>query len=69
MYGIETAMFVDALRSDDRSILDLLDSDYTFVNEDLAGSMGCPRCRARSCAGSRSSRRTTAAGCWGWAVS
>ncbi|MCE9603714.1 MAG: DUF1592 domain-containing protein [Planctomycetia bacterium] len=32
----EMRVFFDTLRSEDRSILDLLDSDYTYVNEELA---------------------------------
>ena len=32
----ETAMFFDNLRTEDRSILELLDADYTFLNQDLA---------------------------------
>jgi hypothetical protein len=32
----ETATFFDKLRTDDRSILELLDADYTYVNEELA---------------------------------
>lgn len=36
----ELRAFFDNLRTEDRSILDLLDSDYTFVNEDLAKHYG-----------------------------
>jgi hypothetical protein len=36
----ETLMFVDQLRERDGSLLDLLDSDYTFVNEELARHYG-----------------------------
>ena len=36
----ETSMFIDALRRDDRSVLELLDADYTFVNEELATYYG-----------------------------
>jgi hypothetical protein len=32
----ETELFFDSVRTEDRSILDLLDADYTFVNERLA---------------------------------
>lgn len=32
----ETASFFDKLREENRSILELLDSDYTYLNEDLA---------------------------------
>jgi cytochrome c553 len=36
----ETTMFFDSLRREDRSVLELLDSDYTFVNEELAKYYG-----------------------------
>ena len=39
MFG-EISTFFDKLREDDRSVLDLLDSDYTFVNEALAKFYG-----------------------------
>ena len=38
----ESATFFDHLRTDDRSILDLLDADYTYANEDLAKHYGLP---------------------------
>jgi hypothetical protein len=38
----ETAMFVDQLRAQDRPLLELLDCDYAFVNEDLARLYGLP---------------------------
>jgi cytochrome c553 len=38
----EVRMMVDYLRTSDRSILDLLDADYTFVNEALAKHYGIP---------------------------
>ncbi|WP_425614097.1 DUF1592 domain-containing protein [Anatilimnocola sp. NA78] len=38
----ETTLFYDSLRRDDRSVLELLDADYTFVNEDLAKYYGLP---------------------------
>jgi hypothetical protein len=38
----ETELFVDSLRQDDRSLLDLLTADYTFVNERLARHYGIP---------------------------
>jgi hypothetical protein len=41
MYG-ETIAFFDAVIRKDGSILDLLDSDYTFVNEELAKHYGLP---------------------------
>ncbi len=36
----EAMLFFDGLRTDDRSILDLLDADYTFMNADLAKHYG-----------------------------
>jgi cytochrome c553 len=38
----ETAMFFDSLRTEDRSVLELLDADYTFANEELARYYGLP---------------------------
>lgn len=38
----ETSFFVDSLRREDRSILELLDADYTYVNEELASYYGLP---------------------------
>ena len=39
MYG-EAATFFDKLREDDRNVLELLDADYTYVNEALAKLYG-----------------------------
>ena len=36
----ETATFFDKLREEDRSVLDLLDADYTYLNEELAKHYG-----------------------------
>jgi Protein of unknown function (DUF1592)/Protein of unknown function (DUF1588)/Protein of unknown function (DUF1595)/Protein of unknown function (DUF1585)/Protein of unknown function (DUF1587)/Planctomycete cytochrome C len=38
----EASTFFDKLREGDRPILDLLDADYTYVNEDLAKHYGIP---------------------------
>jgi hypothetical protein len=38
----ETATFFDKLREEDRSLLELLDADYTYANEDLAKHYGLP---------------------------
>ena len=38
----ETELFVDSLVREDRSVLELLDSDYTFVNERVAIHYGIP---------------------------
>ncbi len=38
----ETRMFCDTIRKEDRSVLELLDADYTFVNTELAKHYGLP---------------------------
>src|SRR5205823_1599795 len=38
----ETTMFFDSIVRDDRSVLDLINGDYTFVNERLAAHYGIP---------------------------
>ena len=38
----ETEMFVESQLQEDRSVVDLLDADYTFVNERLARHYGIP---------------------------
>ena len=38
----ETELFVESVIREDRSVLDLLDADYTFVNERLARHYGIP---------------------------
>jgi hypothetical protein len=43
----ETVMFFDTLRSENRSVLELLDADYTFVNEELAKYYGLPEVKGR----------------------
>jgi cytochrome c5 len=41
-FRIETELFFDSVMREDRSVLDLLDADYTFVNERLARHYGIP---------------------------
>jgi len=41
-FRIEAEMFFESILREDRSILDLLDGDYTFVNERLAVHYGIP---------------------------
>jgi hypothetical protein len=41
-FRIETEMFVDSIIREDRSALDLLRADYTFLNERLARHYGIP---------------------------
>jgi hypothetical protein len=38
----ETELFVDSIAHEDRSVIDLLDADYTFLNERLAKHYGIP---------------------------
>ena len=38
----ETELFVESIMREDRSVIDLLDGDYTFVNERLARHYGMP---------------------------
>jgi hypothetical protein len=38
----ETEMFFDSIMREDRSVMDLLNADYTFVNERLARHYGMP---------------------------
>ena len=39
----ETSLFFDSIVREDRSVLDLLNADYTFVNERLARHYGIPK--------------------------
>ena len=41
----ETELFVDSIRREDRSLVDLLTADYTFLNERLATHYGVPGVR------------------------
>jgi cytochrome c5 len=41
-FRLETELFVDSVLREDRSVLDLLRSDYTFLNERLAKHYGIP---------------------------
>lgn len=41
----ETELFFDSIRSEDRSVIDLLNANYTFVNERLALHYGIPGIR------------------------
>jgi hypothetical protein len=43
----ETITFFDALRRENRSLLELLDADYTFANEELATYYGLPGLKGR----------------------
>ena len=41
-FARETKLFVESILREDRSVVDLLDADYTFVNERLARHYGIP---------------------------
>jgi cytochrome c5 len=41
-FRLETELFVDSILREDRSVLDLLRADYTFLNERLAKHYGIP---------------------------
>jgi cytochrome c551/c552 len=41
-FRLETEMFFESIMREDRSLLDLLNADYTFVNERLARHYGIP---------------------------
>ena len=41
-FRTETELFFESVLREDRSVLDLLSADYTFVNERLAGHYGIP---------------------------
>lgn len=43
----ETWQFFDALRREDRSLLELIDADYTYVNEELARYYGLPEVKGK----------------------
>lgn len=43
----EATTFLDHLRSDDRPLTDLLDSDYTFLNQPLAKFYGLPEVKGK----------------------
>ena len=58
----EMELFFDSIVHEDRSVLDLLTADYTFVNERLAKHYGIPNVYgSRSSAASRSARSSTCA--------
>lgn len=59
-FRLETELFVDSVLREDRSVLDLLRADYTFLNERLAKHYGIPNVygsRFRRVALGRDSRR------------
>ena len=58
----ETELFFDSIVREDRSVLDLLTADYTFVNERLAQALRHPE-RHRQRVPARARCRTIAAAC------
>ena len=60
----ETVLFFDAIVREDRSVLEVIDADYTFVNERLAATTRSRASRARRC-GASSWTTPPAAACWG----
>ena len=61
----ETELFFDSIVRENRSAMDLLEANYTFLNERLAKHYGIPESTARSSAGWRSrseSRRSVGPG-------
>ena len=66
----ETELFFDSIVREDRSALDLLRADYTFVNERLARHYGIPQRQGQPVPARTSGTRTAcAAGCSGRAAS
>ena len=65
----ETEMLFESIVREDRSVVDLLNADYTFVDERLARHYGIPE-YSRQLLSPRAARRrpARAAGCWGRAA-
>ena len=59
----ETELFVGSTIREDRSVVELLNADYTFVNERLARHYGMPGSTAAASAASRCPTAISAAGC------
>ena len=64
----ETELFFESIVQEDRSVLDLLDADYTFLNERLARTTAFRTSTATGSAASRCPRTASAAGCSGTAA-
>ena len=61
----ETALFFDSIIRENRSVLDLLDADYTFLNERLARHYGIPGVYGeRLPAGVAAGRQRAPRDCW-----
>ena len=62
----ETELFLDSILRENRSVLDLLTANYTFLNERLAKHYGIPNVEGSYFRRVHVSRRTAcAADCWG----
>ena len=61
----ETEMFFDSIVNEDRNVLDLLDANYTFVNERLAQHYGIPDVYGPRFRRVTLDRRSHGVGCWG----
>ena len=59
----ETTMFFNRIVHEDRSTLEFIDSDYTYLNEDLAGYYKIPGVTGKEMRLVRSRKTTIAAGC------
>ena len=68
-FRLETELFVDSIVREDRSVLDLLKADYTFLNERLAKHYGIPNPTAAAFGAWRSDPTATVADCCGTAAS
>ena len=58
----ETEMYFEAIKNEDRSILDLIDSDFTFVNPRLAKHYGIPFTPLRRAANNETFAKVTLTG-------
>ena len=65
----ETELFIESLMRDDRSVVDLLNADYTFVNERLAQTLRDTRTSTVPASGASTCRARSAAACSATAAS
>ena len=66
----ETELLFESVVNEDRSVLDLLRADYTFVNQRLAKHYGIPKVYGSHFRRVELGKRSAcAAGCWGRAAS
>ena len=62
--GEETKLFFQSIIREDRNVMDLLNADYTFVNERLARHYGIPECLRGPVPARHDQFAEAAAGCW-----